>query len=221
MSYFEKLACLYGEEKFNDDELAEIGRFKYRLTKLASMDDEIGMARFFASEFGKMSSETFDKVDRYFEYLSLYGDDLYKVGQGHWVERLLPLLALGTAAAPLVEKGVSYLTRAMGQKSSLKTILQDHPELRKDSNIERYFQALVDFAPDVAGNPVVAGNILVDMHRMGPGALSLSTIKDLIKAQSDIGTSSVGLQAMTDPLFAYTKAFHEANQPPRQGGHRP
>ena len=88
----------------------------------------------------------------------------------------------------------------MDLKKSLRTILSDHPELRNDPNVNKYFQAIVDFAPDIAKNPTVTGNLIGEMHRMGPGALTWQTLRDLIGMQSGMPQPTTGLSEMAEPL---------------------
>ena len=61
--------------------------------------------------------------------------------------------------------------------------MRDHPELKNDSNVPQYFQAIADFAPNIAENPLVAGNILMQMHRVGPAMVTPSLIKELVEMQ--------------------------------------
>ena len=90
-------------------------------------------------------------------------------------------LALG--AAPYLSHVHRRNQRNSKIKSSLKAVLQDHPELRNNPNANRYFQAIVDFAPDVAANSLVAGNVMKTMHQIGPSAVTPRMISELLQVQ--------------------------------------
>jgi len=98
-------------------------------------------------------------------------------------DRGVALASLGLSAVPLISHLVDKVSTSSKIKSSLRQIIADHPELRDDPNTPRYFQALVDFAPEIAANPLIAGNIMKQMHQVGPGVLTPSLIKEL----SEIG----------------------------------
>jgi len=99
------------------------------------------------------------------------------------------LAGLGVAATPLIMHLADKVSTNSKIKSAMRQIMADHPELREDPNTPRYFQALVDFSPKVAANPIAAGNIMKQLHQVGPGALTPSLIKelsDISKSQSEI-----------------------------------
>lgn len=105
-------------------------------------------------------------------------------------ERGFALAGLGIAAAPLAAHLVGKVRTNIKIKNSLRQVLADHPELREDPNLNRYFQAIVDFAPRAASNPLVAGNILKQMSQIGPSVITPTFMKDiqsLDKEYSDIG----------------------------------
>lgn len=96
---------------------------------------------------------------------------------------LLPALGVAAVGLPLLMSGLESMTRTRALKKSLTKVMQDHPELRNDSNAGRYFQAISDFAPAVATNPLLAGNVMKQLHQIGPAALTPAMIKDLLGVQ--------------------------------------
>jgi hypothetical protein len=206
-SFLKKYACLCGGADFTPDEQAEIGRFAANLMKLASEGDQQGIGRLFHSEFRDMDEETLDRVGGYFEFLSIYDN-----GAGHSktafslssvpVASVLAGLAVAFSASDPVERLIGKITRGQALKSSLKSVLQRHPELRKDPNVPEYFQAVADFAPIVAKNPLIAGNILMQMHRVGPSHVTPQLIETLVGIQKDVPTGGSGLSTMADPTAA-------------------
>lgn len=73
--------------------------------------------------------------------------------------------------------------------SSARSIKDDHPHLFTDKNIDntrRYFSMIKTYAPSVAANPLVAGNILNRMHSLGPTVADVNQIKELAEAERAI-----------------------------------
>lgn len=92
--------------------------------------------------------------------------------------------AIATAAiAPFIARMARSAGRRNKIKSSAQGIFNEHPELRSDPNSERYFGAISDFAPDVAANPLVAGNVMKAMHQIGPGSVTPKVLKELLEVQ--------------------------------------
>jgi len=119
------------------------------------------------------------------------------------------LAGLGLAATPLVMHLADKVSTNSRIKSTLRQVMADHPELREDPNTPRYFQALVDFSPKVAANPIAAGNIMKQLHQVGPGALTPSLIKEL----SDIGKlQSETRKAQSDPYGSGAGAVRAAGE---------
>jgi hypothetical protein len=184
MSFLKKYACLYGEIEFTPEEEKDLGEFAARLMKLAMADDEDGVVDLFREEFGDIDKDTFDKIDRYMDFLSEYDKEAQA---GMSFGKVLAPLSLALAAAPLVGAGIKSLMTKSTLASSLKKAKAMHPELRNDPNVGMYFDAIASFAPDVAKNPLVAGNMLVQMHRVGPTFVTPQLIKELIGMQHQSG----------------------------------
>lgn len=100
-------------------------------------------------------------------------------------DRGLQLAGLGLAATPLIAHLVGKARQNSKISGSLRQVMADHPELRSNPDTARYFQAIVDFSPKIAANPLVAGNVLKQMHQIGPGAITPSLIKDLQTVDKD------------------------------------
>lgn len=107
--------------------------------------------------------------------------------QQSWMtpERGFALAGLGIAAAPLAAHLVRKVQTNVKIKNSMRQVLADHPELREDPNLNRYFQAIVDFAPRAAANPLVAGNILKQMSQIGPSVITPTFMKDIQSLDKD------------------------------------
>lgn len=185
MSFLNKYACLYGSIEFTPEEQAEIGAFAAEVMKLATIGDEDGLVALFKEEFGGVDEETFDRIERYTDYLQT------KEGQEHGgramaISNVLGPLALALAATPLIAHAAKAIMRSGELKNSLAKAIQMNPEIKDDPNVPMYFKALADFAPDVAKNPLVAGNLLIQMHRVGPAMVTPQLIGSLISMQGQI-----------------------------------
>lgn len=201
---------LYGD--LTDADMTKVGQFSARVLT-AKADNDIATIRSMIKEAVAIVSEGGeDSLDRLFgtlHYVERYGQPDEKEA----VAALLPLVkeaadelikeakfspsekwqlglgagSLALSAAPLIGYAASRMGRSGKIKKSLKQIMQDHPELRNDPNVPRYFQAIVDFAPAVAANAMVAGNVLMQMHRLGPSAVTPKTIAELLDIQGSVG----------------------------------
>lgn len=215
MSFLKKYACMYSDIEFTPEEEEELGRFAARLMKLAMTNDEDGMVQLYAEEFGSVDAESFGRINNYLEWLELeeektaqYTGAIAKT-MGH-IGRVIGPLSLALAAAPLVGHGLKALTKSTDLKRSLKRIYEMNPSLKDDPNVKHYFQAIADFAPDIAKNPLVAGNVIMQMHRVGPGFVTPQLIRELIGIQGQTGagkfaTPGAAAAEMSKPTMELAK----------------
>lgn len=205
MSYLKKYACMYGDIEFSPEEEAEIGRFCARLMKVANDDEAlVGLLR---EEFGDMDEKTFQRVNDYLEFIDAHEKEAQL---GQTVAKIMAPLSLALATAPLLAGLAKSITGSGAKKRALAKIYQMHPELKSDPNVPMYYQAIADFAPDVAKNPLVAGNVIIQMHRVGPSWVTPQLIRELIGIQT-AGEMSEGkskqLYAMQKPMIEYAKVM--------------
>lgn len=140
---------------------------------------------------------------------------LAKHADAHWAQVGIGAAGLALGAAPFMSHMLHRSARETKIKTSFSRILQDHPELRGDPNTPRYFQAVVDFAPDVAANALVAGNVLKTMHQIGPGAVTPKMIAELLQVQTGYDDRPTGGKLLGEA----SKAVAGANR--AVGGGRP
>ncbi len=100
---------------------------------------------------------------------------------------VMAAMALGGVAAPVIASGVKAITQSGNLKTSLTRLLRQHPELRNDPNVAHYFQILTTFAPHVAQNPILAGNLLKRWHETGPDLITPNMIKELLDIENQSG----------------------------------
>ena len=96
-------------------------------------------------------------------------------------------MALAGVTAPVIASGIKAMTQSGNLKVSLTRLLNQHPELRNDPNVAHYFQILTTFAPHVAQNPVLAGNLLKRWHETGPDLITPNMIKELLDIENQSG----------------------------------
>jgi hypothetical protein len=101
-----------------------------------------------------------------------------KVGLG------IGVAGLAAQVAPIVGYAINKVRQNSKIAESMKQILRDHPELRDNPDLPRLFQAIVDFAPDVAASPLVAGNVLKHMNQIGIAAVTPRVIGELLDIQN-------------------------------------
>lgn len=207
MSFLEKYAYLYDGAVFTKEEQAEIGAFAAEILKIACSGREEDLVTLFREEFGDMDADTFDVVNRYLGHVG----DMEKTAQGlpHTLAQVLAPLSLALAATPLIQQAVTGVSRMFGQKSALKKAKDMYPELRDDPNVPEYARMLATFAPTVAANPILLGNLLVQMHKLGPGAVTPALIKDLVAVQKNIPAQpGEGLSRTLSPAAMSLASFY-------------
>lgn len=109
-------------------------------------------------------------------------------------------LALSGVAAPVIASGVKAITQSSNLKTSLTRLLRQHPELRNDPNVAHYFQILTTFAPHVAQNPVLAGNLMKRWHETGPDLITPPMIKELLDIENQSGNIERNTQDQVNTL---------------------
>lgn len=207
MSFLKKYACMYGDIEFTPEEEAEIGRFCARLMKVAN--DDAAMTRLFREEFGDVDASTFTRMNDYLEFIDVQEKEAASpLTQS--IGKILAPLSLALAATPLIGSLAKSIAAGSAKKKSLAQIYKMHPELKNDSHVPMYFQAIADFAPEVAKNPLVAGNVIVQMHRVGPSWVTPQLIRELIGIQTagEMGESkSKHMYGMQKPMIELAKLY--------------
>jgi len=207
MSLLNKYACMYGDLEFTPSEEEELGKFAAQLMKIAMDQDEHAMVELFKEAFANVDAEGFRRINDYLEWLE-YSEKTSALGAT--IGKILGPLSLALAATPLIGHGLRLLTSGSALKGSLEKIYRMHPELKNDPNVQDYFQALADFAPDIAKNPLVAGNVIMQMHRVGPSFVTPQLIRELIGIQGQsqspkFGTPSSSAAEMSKPTMDLAK----------------
>lgn len=222
-----------------DDQLAKVGSFsgEFLTAKTLGNFSKMEMLIKEATSFLVRDPDAIDTLIGIVNYSSRYGTPMEKEAAsrlGHHLaemvksdheklagdkyDKMIAAGALGLSAIPLAMHLGDKASTHFKIKSALRQIIADHPELRNDPNTPRYFQALVDFSPKIAANALVAGNIMKQMHQVGPGALTPSLIKeisDVGKLQSEVArTQREPFSAAAAGVSGFGKARSDSAEDP-------
>jgi hypothetical protein len=183
MSIYQDYSGVYGE--LTDAEKEDLGKFGADLISAKITLD--------AGKIAELIKEAANDIDN--------EDDLEAfLGLASWLEKeawsdsttntlrnvVLPIAGVAFAATPLIVHGTRAAMRAQKHGQSLKTILSEHPALREDPNTSRYFHMIKSFAPDVAANSLIAGNVMEELRKLGPAAVTPARISELLQLQGRI-----------------------------------
>jgi hypothetical protein len=188
MGAYEDFGAICGNLSSAQD--AELGKFSAELTSAVcgnavnTVADMLKQAACDISNF-----EDLESMLGVCEYIEKHAAANVRGGIGKGVMAHLPavLLSIGAAfsAAPIIGAGARFAVRSSKINASKDQIRREHPELRDDPYFERYFDVLRMFSPDVAANPLIAGNVMRELHRLGPEALTPTKVKELLSLQKD------------------------------------
>lgn len=189
MSLLKKYTCLYEDLEFTPEEEAELGSFAARLIKVAMDGDPEALESFFKKEFeGDLDKIACERVLDYGNWIVEFDKTAAPLGKAmSSIGKALAPISLALAAAPLIGHGVKALGRKSDLSKSLEKVYKQKPHLKQDPNVKDYFESIASFAPDVARNPLLAGNVIEQMHRVGPSFVTPQLIRELVGLQSQTG----------------------------------
>lgn len=169
-----------------------IGRFSTQVLKFAADGQREAIPNFVKECFQNFSPKAIVEITATVEALAKYGTDLEK-------KAFSPMLSgLQATMATLPMKELQALRQAEQRRNAelevaLKNIVLSHPEMAGDpKSLAEHFDVLARFSPDVASTPVLAGNILSQLHKLGPGALTHQTVAELRKIQEGLDAERSG-----------------------------
>lgn len=124
-------------------------------------------------------------------------------------------MAVGAAGllgsiAPLV---MDHNRKSEARNKARKTyegVLNSNPHLRNDPNTKNYFNTVNNFAPHVASDPILLGNVLNDMQAMGPAAMTVERVQNMVGMQKDLHSmQSKGGNIPAEPILDSAKRLAE------------
>ena len=106
------------------------------------------------------------------------------------ISNILQAISATMALAPAVYAGAKWAGRKMQLNNSKEQILRDNPALRNEPKFDQYFDMIASFSPEVAAQPILAGNVLENIRRLGPAAVTPQMINDLLGLQGRLSPSA-------------------------------
>lgn len=180
--------------------------------------------------------QDFYNVSNLFVAMSKTAEAEGKKGWGKALDYGLKGAMLTSVIAPLAMQAYGMFKNKKAYQDSFGTIMREHPNLANGTSrtmTARNFDAIKQFAPDIAKNSLVAGNVLQRMHRAGTQHMDINVIKELANSQkfvsdfrkdeqgagfaANLGTAARGITEVfpakepVDPLTA-TREINEANK---------
>lgn len=181
-------------------------------------EEQVDLGKFAASLLDAKMSSNKDKIQDLIKNAALeidnYEDFEAVMGVFDWLEKeaadskispaignVLSAAAAGFAMAPAVASFARHIKRKDAMSKSFEQILKDYPNLKSDPNTPRYFKLIADFAPDVAANPLIAGNVMETFRKLGPGAITPTAINEILGLQGRISMTAVdAAKAYGEPM---------------------
>jgi hypothetical protein len=167
-------AYLYQNEKFSHREeeiLATLG------TKLASAKTKEEVADTFKRVLSNVPAESIYKAAVAMVVLANVEPDAEKRA-GFW--DTAHGIAATLMAVPVLGSIVGQVARTGRSKGVLERVYREHPDLRGDPNVPRYAKIIRTFAPSVADDDLLLGNLLKTMKGMGSTSITPAVLKDIL-----------------------------------------
>lgn len=165
-----------------DDEVAAV-RFATHIAKLAISGDTAGLECFVKEAFAGVCPEALAELTALAQVFVNHGTATEK-------RAFSPMMSgLQASLAALPMKELQKLREQEAKRSealaqALAEVVKTHPHLASDpKTLAEHFDVMARFAPDVASSSVLSGNILSQLHKLGPGALTHQMISELRKIQ--------------------------------------
>ena len=188
--YDEFKDSLVGE--LNNEEIRELAKFAAALSTVKRKRDAEaveGLMKQAAAEITDV--DDFYYVENLMRFLEKTAADGGKQGISMGQAAQIASLGLGaaTAIAPLAARLYGGMKAKKRLKKTLTEVQSDHPGLFSPAKVEqtkRNFGVIKDFAPHIAQNALVAGNVLARMDEYGPRAMDINTVKEMAETQKTV-----------------------------------
>jgi len=182
------------------------GLFAGHITKLAVQGDLEGIAEFVKESFKQENPAVLDRLTKIAEVFVHEGTDREKRAFAPLLAGLQQAMAL-QPVHELKRFKEEEANRAHAIRSSLQNIVKSNPELTTDpEGLAKHFEVLTRFAPDVAADPTLSGNILGQLAKLGPGALTHSLVSELQKIQREQDASrNERFRQVVDAIQPFTR----------------
>lgn len=209
--YDEFKDSLVGE--LNTEEIRELAKFAAAFSTVKRKRDAEGVQTLIKQAAAEITDvDDFYYVENLVSFLeknaSKKGFDWGKAGR-------IATIGLTTAAAvaPLAQQLYRGHQAKKKYVASLRGIQMDHPDLFSPTKVEqtqRNFGVLKDFAPQIAQNSLVAGNVLKRMEEYGPRAMDINVVKEMANTQKYV--SDFSGRGSTDAVNSLATGARELSQ---------
>lgn len=168
---------------FDADERQAAARFTTHVTKLAVQNRVDEISQFVKAAFTGASPAVISELTAIAQIFVEHGTELEKRAFSPMMSGLQATLA-ALPMKELQQLREAEAARSESLRTALSEIVKSNPHLAGDTkSLAEHFDVMARFAPDVASSPVLAGNILSQLHKLGPGALTHQMIGELRKIQ--------------------------------------
>lgn len=225
---FTQFSCLYGTY-LSKQQRNEVSDFGVKLAQAIHEDDADGVMDLIKEAAQEIDDPNY--AESFMGFCQELIDDCDQLQKTGAASTLLPHLknptnianaisvvgagaTLALAASPMIKDRIARRRRERQIGESVQQIVNENPTLRDDPNAHHYFRIIKNFAPDVAADPLLAGNVMRDMQTFGPRALTTTRVKDLLSLQREYGSyqreDSPNLEPLGKSLNEFSKATSKA-----------
>jgi len=198
----ESVKQMHAEGQISDHHMEKLAEVQSRMLAASGksvqavmevMVSEVELSNFDEFDYEKCASELDPESEK---NASGFGSKIRQAGK--WMasnpHAVLGAVGLTTLAGMGVARGAQAISGSRGRKRSLAEIKARHPELKNDPEASRYFGVISEFAPSLARNSTVAGNLIQKMKQWG--AIDHKTVQDLIQMERTHQDTSRGMNVM-------------------------
>ena len=188
--YDEFKDSLVGE--LNNEEIRELAKFAAALSTVKRKRDAEAVSGLLKEAAAEITDvDDFYYVGNLMGFLEKNAAEGGKQGfdLGRAAQMVGPAMAAATAIAPLAARLYGGMQAKSRLKKTLMDVQSDHPSLFSPAKVEqtkRNFGVIKDFAPHIAQNSLVAGNVLARMDEYGPRAMDINTVKEMAETQKAV-----------------------------------
>ena len=192
--YDEFKDSLVGE--LNTEEIRELAKFAAALSTVKRKRDAEavqGLMKQAAAEITDVDDYYY--VENLLNFLEKTAADSGKKGfdMGRAAQIGMYGLTGAAAIAPLAMQMYRSHQAKKKYEGALMGVRKDHPDLFSPTKVEqtqRNYGVLKDFAPQIAQNSLVAGNVLKRMEEYGPRAMDINVVKEMAQTQDFVSKSN-------------------------------
>lgn len=199
MKLYDELSAIF-VGPLSTDEQQDLAKFaSCMLTAKKKRNTKAALALIKSASDDIHDLEDYDRVFSLLAYLRSVPEMTKEAAWKSSADTVLKGLAVTSGVATLAMPAYKAYRNKADLDKSFKQVIQEHPTLGAAANLpmtKRYFDALVAFAPPIAKNSLVAGNVLSRMHRLGPAMMDINMVKELVstnKAHQEAVSKMPGL----------------------------